>query len=236
MEEEAGTEHLIDTFTDKVLKMLECWIVQERAAVLASAVYWTAAFDRIDTTILSQKFIKIGIRSSPIPILISYISDRELRVKYKNIYFSAKSLVGGSPHSTWHNVSGFSYNVASSDNCEQSCDNLKCFSCQDTGYYPESEGYENAFSYYDFKMLELIILSDNIKPYDVFSHVPSDVTTEQLFLHSQDIEMQRMLNNISNWSNKNKMMINERKTKFMPFSRSKSEFTSRLYLNEAPLE
>ena len=77
---------------------------RERAAVLASAVDWTDAFDRIYTTILSQKFIIIGIRSSPIPILISYISDRELRVKYKNIYFSAKSLVGGSPHSTGHNV------------------------------------------------------------------------------------------------------------------------------------
>jgi len=85
-------------------------------------------------------------------------------------------------------------------------------------------------------MLELIILSDNIKPYEVFSHVPSDVTTEHFFLHSQDIEMQRKLDSISNWSNKNKMMINERKTKFIPLSRSKSEFTSRLYLNEAPLE
>ena len=45
------TEHLIDTFSDKVLKMLDS--TRERAAVLASAVDWTAVFNRIDTIILS---------------------------------------------------------------------------------------------------------------------------------------------------------------------------------------
>ena len=64
-----GTEHLIITFTDRVLKMLDS--TRQRSAVLAAAVDWTAAFDRIDPTILSQKIIKIGIRPSLIPILIS---------------------------------------------------------------------------------------------------------------------------------------------------------------------
>ena len=77
-----GTEHLIVNFIDRVLNMLDS--TRDKAAVLASAVDWTAAFDRVDPTKITQKFIKIGIRPSLIPILISYLSGRKMVVKFKS--------------------------------------------------------------------------------------------------------------------------------------------------------
>ena len=48
--------------------------------------------------------------------------------------------------------------------------------------------------------------------------------------------MQRYLNDVSHWSVMNKMLLNEEKSKFIIFTRSKSQFTTRLILNESPLE
>ena len=75
-----------------------------------------------------------------------------------------------------------------------------------------------------------------IHKFDVYSHVPSDVSTDQLFLNTQNIHMQKYLDNVTNWSNNNLMKINEKKSKFIFFNRSKSEFTTRLLVNNIPLE
>ena len=80
------------------------------------------------------------------------------------------------------------------------------------------------------------MLSEKLTDYDVFSHVPSDVTVDQYFINTNDIQMQRLLKNVSDWSKDSLMQINERKSNFIFFSRSKSEFTTRLLLNEKPLE
>ena len=56
----SGTEHLIVTFVDRVLKRLDS--IRNTSAVIASAVDWANAFDRMDPTITTQKLIKIGLR------------------------------------------------------------------------------------------------------------------------------------------------------------------------------
>ena len=66
-----GTEHLIVTFVDRVLKMLDS--ITSRSAVIAAIVDWPAAFDRLDPTITIPKSIKIGVRPLFIPIFISYM-------------------------------------------------------------------------------------------------------------------------------------------------------------------
>ena len=106
-----GTEHLIVSFIDRVLKMLES--CRGKTAVIAASVDWASAFDRIDPLSLSKRFIKIGIRPAIIPILISYISDRKMKVKFNNILSSEKELVGGSPQGTL--LGGLNYIIASFD-------------------------------------------------------------------------------------------------------------------------
>ena len=110
-----GTEHMIVNFTDTVLKMLDS--TRDKVAVLSAALDWTAAFDRVDPTTVTQKFIKIGIRPSLIPILISYLSERKMKVKYDNVLSSVRKLVGGSPQGTL--LGGLNYIISSCDNSDQ---------------------------------------------------------------------------------------------------------------------
>ena len=48
--------------------------------------------------------------------------------------------------------------------------------------------------------------------------------------------MQEMLTDMMDWTSDNLMKINEGKSNYIIFSRSKQEFSTRLYLNEVPLK
>ena len=64
-----GTEHLLVCFVDRVLQLLDTY--QNKSAVIAAFVDWSAAFDRQDPTLAIKRFIEIGVRPSLIPILVS---------------------------------------------------------------------------------------------------------------------------------------------------------------------
>ena len=73
-----GTEHMMVAFLDKILSMLD--ESDGHAAVIAALVDWSAAFDRQDPTKAINKFYKMGVRSSIIPILVSYLQNRKMTV------------------------------------------------------------------------------------------------------------------------------------------------------------
>ena len=88
----------------------------------------------------------------------------------------------------------------------------------------------------DLNILELVILSGLLQEYNVHNHVPSDVAIGMPFLPSTKIKMQNYLNEIASWTIQNKMYINESKSKFIIFSRSKDQFATRLSLNGLGIE
>ena len=53
-----------------------------KAAVIAASCDWSEAFDRQDPTIVTSKFIKLNLRPSLVSLLISYMSDRQMKVKF----------------------------------------------------------------------------------------------------------------------------------------------------------
>ena len=74
-----GTEHLIVCLLDRVLQLLDrC---HDRSAVVLTSLDWSSAFDRQDPTIAIKKFIKLSVRASLIPLLVSYLSVRNMRAK-----------------------------------------------------------------------------------------------------------------------------------------------------------
>ena len=93
-----GTEHLVVCLVDRILKLLD--INQDRSAVVAACLDWSAAFDRQDPTIAIQKFLKLGVRPSLIPLLSSYLSDRSMRVKFNGEVSELFALIGGGPQGT----------------------------------------------------------------------------------------------------------------------------------------
>ena len=90
-----STEHLMVNPMDKLLRLLDnnntC------SAVIASLVDWASAFDKQDPTLDIQKFIKMGVRPSITPLLVSYLTDRQMQVRFNDVYSGTYSLPGGVP-------------------------------------------------------------------------------------------------------------------------------------------
>ena len=69
---------------DRILKMLDS--TTDSAAVIASMVDWKNAFDRQDPTLAIKKFIDLGVRSSLIPLLASYLRVKlNCQIEYRNV-------------------------------------------------------------------------------------------------------------------------------------------------------
>ena len=96
-----GTEHMLVCLVDRILKLLE---TVDSGVVVASMVDWSAAFDRQDPTLGIQKFIKMGVRPSLVPLLVSYLSERNIRVKFNGEVSDVYGLIGGGRQRT-HRVS-----------------------------------------------------------------------------------------------------------------------------------
>ena len=80
---------------------------------------------------------------------------------------------------------------------------------------------DDRFKYIDdLSVLTLICLSGLLVDYDIHSHVPSDVGTEDKFLPPEGYQVQTILNSISKWTKQNLMKLNPDKCKYMIFSRS----------------
>ena len=64
---------------DRILKLLD---TTDSGVVIATMIEWAAAVDRLDLTLVIKKFIKLGVRPSLIPLLVSYLSERRMKVKF----------------------------------------------------------------------------------------------------------------------------------------------------------
>ena len=209
-----GTEHMLVAFIDKVLKLLDT--TEGHAAVIAAMVDWRAAFDRQDPTLAIQKFLNLGLRSSLVQVLVSYLQERKMTVKYNQKTSRMHDLPGGGPQGTL--IGGIEYSVQSNDNGDFLDDDMK-------------------YKYVDdMSILEFLSLSGLLVDYDVLGHVPSDVGVDHMFLPSSEYSTQSYLNNISQWTSDNLMQLNESKSSYMIFTRMEQEFRSRLTLNNIKLD
>ena len=96
---------------------------------------------------------------------------------------------------------------------------------------------EDKFKYIDdLEIIELVSLAGALSEYDFKNHVAADVGINHKFLHPSSYKMQETLNNLSKWTENNKMLINEEKSNYMIFSRSRELFSSRLTINDKQLD
>ena len=209
-----GTEHVIVNLVDRVLKLLDNSTTSP--AVIVSFADWRGAFDRQDPTITINKFIKLGVRSSLIPILIDYLRNRQMKVKLNGEESEVRSLIGGSPQGTL--IGQLLYIGGSDDAASEISD-------------------EDKFKYIDdLEIIELVSLAGALSEYDFQNHVASDVGENQKFLSPESFKMQNTLNTLSKWTEDNKMQLNEEKSNYIIFSRSREDFSTRLTINEKKLE
>ena len=172
----SGTEHMLVCMVDRILKLLESR--ETGTAVIASMVDWASAFDRQDPTLAIQKFIKLGVRPSLVPILVSYLSDRTMKVKFNGEQSDEQSLIGGGPQGTL--LGGIEYLVQSNDNADTVSD-------------------EDRFKYIDdLSVLEVVYMAGLLTDYNFYEHVASDIATGQPYLPPSSYNSQKTLDSISN--------------------------------------
>ena len=69
----------------------------EANAVIASLIDWKEAFPRQCPKLGVEAFIKCGVRNSLIPLLVNYLQDRTMTVKWNGKISTERKLNGGGP-------------------------------------------------------------------------------------------------------------------------------------------
>ena len=174
-----------------------------------SGVYWRQAFDRNDPTKTAQKFIKLGLPPTFVPINIDFMSERKMKVKFNGKLSKLWDLVCGSPQGSL--IGQDSHLVSSNDNSEdiEEDDVLKYID--------------------DLNLLEIVLMASILQEYNYLEHVPNDIGVNDLFLPPETFQMQDKLNSISEWTKHNLMEINTKKSNYIFFYKnSKQEFSNQI--------
>ena len=79
----------------KILVSVDKNSKSEAYAVLIQMIDWSQAFDRQSHTLGVKSFIRNGVRSSLIPVLISFFKNRQMKVKWNGKVSSIRNLNGG---------------------------------------------------------------------------------------------------------------------------------------------
>jgi hypothetical protein len=163
-----------------------------------------------------KNFLNIGVRPSLIPVLVSYLKDRKMKVKFNGQESQEHSLNGGGPQGTL--LGGIEYLVNSNDNAD-------------------SVEPEDRFKYIDdLSVLHLIIMTGLLTSYDFRSHVASDIHIDRQYLPPDAFGTQCALDSISDWTHSNMMKFNHDKSTYIVFSRSKEQFSTRINLDNVKLD
>ena len=162
--------------------------------------------------------VKNGVRPSLIPILISFFQNRKMTVKWHGCMSEPKDLPGGGPQGA---TLGFIEYLSQSND---SADNV-----------PVDDRYKFVD---DLTALEIVnLLCVGITSFNLRDQEPNDIPIHNNFIPSEKLKSQEYLNEINSWTMKQKMLINQKKTKTMIFNFTDNyQFTTRLSLNKENIE
>ena len=109
----SGPEHMLVLMIDRILCLLDR---PGMKAVIKASVDWASAFSRTDPTETIKKFLKLGVRPSIVNVLIDFLDNRQMTVKYNTGESSLFKLIGGGPQGSWTEQECFI--AASNDNAD----------------------------------------------------------------------------------------------------------------------
>ena len=174
-----GTEHLMVLMVDRILHLLDA---PGGKAVIMSAIDWMGAFDRLDPTITISKLISMGLRPSIVPVIMEFLEDRKMSVRYNQAWSKWHSLVGGGPQGSW--LGQMCYIGASDDAASWLEDEDKYKFCD------------------DLSILELVAIGGALTEYDFKKHVASDIPIGDKFLKPENLKTQQNLIQVAQCSEK----------------------------------
>ena len=211
-------QHYLIKFIDRILQALDKNSKAESCAVLATLVDWKQAFPRQCPKLGIESFMRNGVRPALIPLLINYFQNRKMKVKWHGQVSAERNLNGGGPQ-------GSSFGLW--EYLSQSNDNADCIDLEDRFKFVD-----------DLSFLEIIyLLNVGISSYNIKAHVPSNIPTHNQVISSSNLKSQSQLGIINEWTKRNKMKLNVKKTKNMIINFSKKyEFMTQLNVQNSDID
>ena len=178
---------------------------------------WKQAYSRQCHTLGVESFIRNGVRPAVIPLLISYFQDRQMRVKWHGELSQPRKLPGGGAMGA--NLGNWEFLSQTNANADG---------------VPEQERFNCRW----FNNIEVInLLCIGLSSFYAKQQVPSDLPIHGQFVDSSSLKSQKYLNEINHWTEKQKMIISEKKTKAMVFNFTENyKFSTRLQLKGQNIE
>ena len=155
---EKGTsiQHYLIKMIHRILTALDNNSRRETFAVVANLIDWNSAFPRQCPKLGVQSFIKNGVRSSLIPVLVNYFQDRQMSVNWHGCHSIPRRINGGGPQGATLGILEY---LSQSNNCADFVDQEDRFKFVD-----------------DLTILEIVnLLTIGISSFNIKQSIPSDV-------------------------------------------------------------
>ena len=192
---------------------------REAFAVIVTMVDWSQAFDRLSHKLGIESFIENGVRSSLIPILVSFFQNRKMKVKWNKSTSSMHNLNGGGPQGGLLGILEY---------------------LSQTNKNTEFIDPEDKFKFIDdLSVLEIInLISLGLSSFNFKNQVASDIDiSHNQFLSQSNLKSQEYLDKITAWTRRNLMKLNAEKSKFMVVNfTEKHQFNTRLSIEKNNLK
>ena len=205
-----SVNHYLINMIHEILVSVDNNTASQKIAVFCSLIDWKQAFDRQCPTLGVQSFVNNGVRNSLIPLLINYFQERRMIVKWHGVETKLRKLIGGGPQGALWGILEY---LSQSNNNTDFISQEKKFKFID-----------------DLSILELInLLSIGLSSCNWKINVASDIPENGYIIPSENLETQTYVNKISDWTARNEMKLNTKKTSAMIFNFTKDfQFTSRI--------
>ena len=182
-------KHYLVKMLHKILMSLDNNSKGEIFAVIASLVDWKQAFNRQDATLGIRSFMDNGVRPAMIPMLINYFQGRKGFVKWKGQHSETKQITGGGPQGGFFAIIEF---LSQSNHNADMVDPEERFKFVD-----------------DLTLLEIInLISIGLSSFNVKRNIPTDIPTHNGYIAPQNLRTQEYLNDITQWTQNQKMKLN----------------------------
>ena len=191
---EAGTsiQHYLIKMIHRILTALDTNSRRESFAVVANLIDWNSAFPRQCPRLGVESFIKNGVRPSLIPILVNYFQDRKMSVSWHGCTSVPRKINGGGPQGATLGILEY---------LSQSNNSADCVSPEERFKFID-----------DLTILEIInLLTIGICSLNIKTQVLSDKLENNHFIPAENLMSQEYLKEISSWTKKQKMLINNNK-------------------------
>ena len=211
-------QHYLIQMIHRILSALDNNSKGDIFAVVANMIDWNNSFPRQCPKLGVESFLRNGVRPSLIPILTNYFQNRKMSVKWHGRRSVPRDLKGGGPKGA---TLGLIEYLSQSNNSADVVDVKDRFKFVD-----------------DLSILEIVnLLTVGITCFNLKSSVPADIPQHNQFIPPENLKSQNWLDQINLWTENQKMLINQKKTKTMIFNfTDKFKFTTRLKLKNENIE